>query len=238
MRDQDISVSFRVYVPVSASTDLRTNGGNIDCANLSGSKQKVDTRGGNIAFENLKGEISGNTSGGNISVVRCAETVDVRTSGGNIYTRQSQGRLILFTSGGNISLEDLSGTIKAETSGGNVGAEKISGTLAASTSGGNVGLHDLSCALEASTSGGNVDVSIVKMGEYVKLANRGSGHTQLRLPATVGIDIDATGHTVKINPDENFKGDRREGEWKGSVNGGGIPVTIHGGDSRVVVNMR
>ena len=237
-RNQDISVSFRVYVPASASTDLRTNGGNIHCANLSGGIQKVDTRGGNIAFEDVKGELSGNTSGGNISIVRCAETVNVKTSGGNIHTRQSQGKLNLYTSGGNISLEDLSGTIKAETSGGNVGADKVDGTLTTSTSGGNVGLHDLSCAVDASTSGGNVDVSIVKMGQYVKLANRGSGHTQLRLPADVGIDLDASGHSVKINPDENFKGDRRERELKGSVNGGGTPVTIDGGDSRVEVNFR
>lgn len=237
-RDQDISVSFRVFVPVSASGDLMTNGGNIHCARLSGGTQKVMTKGGNIAFEDLKGQLSGNTSGGNISVVRCAEKVDMRTSGGNIHARQTEGQLTLFTSGGNISLEELSGTIKAETSGGNVGAERVNGILTTSTSGGNLGLQDLSCALDASTNGGNIDASIVKLVQYVKLGNHGSGHTHLRLPGAAGFDIDANGHSVKINPEENFKGNRSDKEWKGSVNGGGIPVTIDGGDSKVVVDVR
>ena len=162
----------------------------------------------------------------------------MKTSGGNIHSLKSQGQLTMFTSGGNISLEQLSGTIKAETSGGNVAAEQLSGTLSTSTSGGNLSLRDLSCALEASTSGGNVDVSIVKMVQFVKLANRGSGHTQIQLPDGVGLDLKATGHSVKVNPADKFKGDISEKEWKGSVNGGGIPVTIDGGDTKVVVNIR
>jgi DUF4097 and DUF4098 domain-containing protein YvlB len=235
-RDDDISVSLRLYVPPSASSELSTKGGNIHCAKLAGGKQQVMTKGGNIAFDEIKGNVSGNTSGGNISIVNCSETIDVKTSGGNIHCQNSQGQLTLYTSGGNIAMEELNGTIKAQTSGGNVSAEQVDGTLNTSTSGGNLSLRELSCALDASTSGGNVDVSILKMVQYVKLANRGSGHTQLRLPGGAGVDLKATGHTVKINPAANFKGDMSEKEYKGTVNGGGLPVTIDGGDSRVVVN--
>jgi DUF4097 and DUF4098 domain-containing protein YvlB len=236
-RDGDVSVSLRLYVPPSASTELSTKGGNIHCAKLTGGKQQVMTKGGNIALNEIKGNVSGNTSGGNISIVNCSETIDVKTSGGNIHCQNSQGQLTLYTSGGNIAMQELNGTIKAQTSGGNVSADHVGGTLNTSTSGGNLSLRDLSCALEASTSGGNADVSILKMVQYVKLANRGSGHTQLRLPHDAAVDLKANGHTVKINPAESFKGDISEKEYNGKVNGGGIPVTIDGGDSRVVVNV-
>lgn len=134
-------------------------------------------------------------------------------------------------------LEDLSGKVDAETSGGNVSAEEVEGTLSTSTSGGNLSLRKLSCALDASTSGGNADVSLVKIVDHVKLTNHGSGHTQLRLPAGVGVNLDASGHSVKLNPSSGFKGDISEKAYKGTVNGGGVPVTINGGDSRVVVNI-
>ena len=201
-RDPEVSVSFRLYVPVSASNELHTSGGNIHCRHLSGGRQKV------------------------------------MTSGGNIHARQSKGRMTLFTSGGNISLNELSGAIKAETSGGNVGAENIIGALTTSSSGGNLSLRELSCSLEASTGGGNIDAMFRKMVDYIKLRNRGSGHTQLQLPDGIGMNIQATGNSVKMNNSSAFDGDISEHEVKGSVNGGGIPVTIDGGDSKVVVTIR
>jgi hypothetical protein len=236
-RDYNISVSLKVFVPVSASSSLSTNGGNVNCVKLSGGTQKVMTKGGNISFDEIKGDVSAHTSGGNISIRNCSEIFDVKTTGGNIHCVNSNGQLTLFTSGGNIVMDELTGTIKAETSGGNVSAEEVSGTLHTSTSGGNLSLRDLSCALDASTSGGNADVSMLKIVQYVKLANSGGGHTQVRLPGGVGVDLKATGHTVKVNPSGTFRGDIREREYQGTLNGGGLPVTIDGGDSRVVVNV-
>src|SRR5687768_994675 len=66
--NEQVSVSFRLYVPVTSSGDLRTSGGNIHCRNLSAGRQKVMTSGGNIAFDDVKGHVSGKTSGGNISI--------------------------------------------------------------------------------------------------------------------------------------------------------------------------
>lgn len=237
-RDVQISVSFRLYVPVSASSDIQTSGGNISCSNLSAGSQRVKTSGGNIAFNKVKGDVVGKTSGGNVSIRNCGESLDVSTSGGNIHAVQSNGKLTLFTSGGNISLEELSGTIKATTSGGNVGANRVDGSLVTSSSGGNLHLGDLSCSLDASTSGGNLNVALTKMGDHVKLRNSGSGHTQLELPGSIGVDLHATGRSVKLERSSGFSGDLSEREVKGSLNGGGVPVTIDGGDSRVVVSTR
>ncbi|MBL7699206.1 MAG: hypothetical protein JNK79_13660 [Chitinophagaceae bacterium] len=237
-RNDQVSVSFRVYVPVSVSSELNTSGGNISCRHLSGNRQWVQTSGGNIAFDDVKGDATGKTSGGNISISNCSETFDLFTSGGNIHARRSEGKLSLSTSGGNIALEELSGTIKAKTSGGNVTADRVSGSLITSSSGGNLQLGDLSCSLEASTSGGNLNIAIKKIGEHVKLRNSGGGNTHLELPGGTGMDIHATGSSVRVERTVGFTGDIREREIKGSVNGGGIPVDIDGGASRVVVTIR
>lgn len=235
-RGPEVSVSFRIYVPASSSSELKTSGGNIHCKGLSGGKQQVETSGGNIAFDDVKGKVSGKTSGGNISLNNCSDNFQVSTSGGNIHAENSDGTLTLFTSGGNIGLDDLSGDIKAETSGGNIGANRISGKLETSSSGGNLSLRDLSCAVNAGTSGGNMDVSIRKADQYIKLYNRGSGSVRVQLPGGLGMDLQASGRTVKVNNLEGFTGDINEREVKGSVKGGGIAVTIDGGDSRVEVS--
>lgn len=237
-RDAQIGVSFRIYVPASAAGELLTSGGNIHCVNLAGAKQRIRTSGGNIAFNDVKGEVSGKTSGGNISLKGCSETFELSTSGGNIDARQSSGKLSLSTSGGNISLEELSGAIKATTSGGNVSGEEIDGSLITSSSGGNVSLSELTCSLEASTSGGNMTIEIDKIVKHVKLRNNGGGNTKVELPASTGMDIHATGSRVKIDRLSAFNGDISEREVTGSINGGGVPVNIDGGASRVTVTLR
>lgn len=236
--NEQVSVSFRIYVPVTASSDLRTSGGNIRCRHLSAERQQVMTSGGNIAFDEVKGHVSGKTSGGNISINNCNDTFELFSSGGNIHARESNGNFSLSTSGGNIALEDLAGTIKATTSGGNVTADRVEGSLTTSSSGGNLRLQELSCSLDAATSGGNLHVIMRKTGAYVKLRNQGSGHTLLELPGTSGLNIHATGRSIELPKSPAFTGDISEREVNGTLNGGGVPVTIDGGDSRVVVKVR
>ena len=237
-RNSNISVSFRLYVPAASSTQLSTSGGNLHAMKMNSGKHQLTTSGGNIAFDDVKGEVSGKTSGGNISVSNCSESVEVFTSGGNISARESNGKLKLSTSGGNIALDELSGETRAETSGGNIAASDISGVLNTSSSGGNLSLVRMSCALEASTSGGHLVVEMRKLDRYVRLRNRGSGTTELRLPQDAGIDLSASGHSVKLDHARGFSGDMNEREVKGKLGGGGLPVTIDGGDSRVVVSLK
>lgn len=233
-----LSVSFRLYVPVGSSTELETSGGNLHLMKLTGGKHRAHTSGGNIAFDAVKGNVSGKTSGGNISVSNCGESIDVFTSGGNILARESNGKLKLSTSGGNISMEDLSGETKAETSGGNVTANNISGVLHTSSSGGNFRLVSLACAIEASTSGGHLLVEMRKLDQYVTLRNHGSGTTTLQIPGNAGVDLSVTGRSVKLDHASGFSGDMNEREVKGKLGSGGIPVTIEGSDSRVVVTLK
>jgi len=224
-----LSISFKVYVPHNASTDLTTSGGNISLTSLTGT-QDFTTSGGNLNIDHLTGHIKGRTSGGNITLSELKDDIDLSTSGGNINAGNASGNIRLSTSGGSLTLRELNGTIKATTSGGNVHADNIEGELSAHTSGGNVSMTGLVCSLETSTSGGNIDVSIKTLGKYVKISNSG-GHIDLQVPQGQGMDLNLSADRVNAVALTGFKGDVKKDHIDGTLNGGGVPVTVHGGSS-------
>lgn len=226
-----LSFSFKIYVPQKVSTQLKTSGGNIDLAGLSG-EQDFKTSGGNLSLNSVMGNIRGKTSGGNISIKNCKNDLDLSTSGGNILAENSEGHIIVSTSGGSVQLNGLKGNIDASTSGGNIDGESIEGTLSAHTSGGNVSLQKLSCSLKASTSGGNIDVSILHPGKYISLKNS-AGQVRLVLPKNTGMDLKLNAMNISTQNLENFRGTNSKDEISGTVNGGGIPVTIDSNGGKI-----
>jgi len=158
------------------------------------------------------------------------DDIDLTTSGGNITAENAHGDIKLSTSGGSLTLAQLQGTIRATTSGGNIHADNIEGELSAHTSGGNVGMTNLSCSVETSTSGGNIDVSIKTLGKYVKISNSG-GHIDLQVPQSQGMDLNLSADKVNATALSGFKGDIKKDRIEGSLNGGGVPVNVHGGSS-------
>jgi len=231
---KSLSFSFKIYIPQKVSTQLRTSGGNIDLTGVSGD-QDFKTSGGNLSLNSVEGNIKGKTSGGNISLKNCRNELDLSTSGGNIIAEKSEGKIHLSTSGGNVQLNDLKGNISASTSGGNVEGETIEGELTAHTSGGNVSFQKLSCTLVASTSGGNIEVSILRIGKFITL-NNSAGQVKLVLPKNTGMDLKLNASKITTQNLENFSGNNSKNEISGTMNGGGIPVTVddNGGKIEVV----
>lgn len=226
-----LSISFKVHVPQTVSTDLATSGGNIQLSNLSGS-QKFSTSGGNLTVENTSGKTKGSTSGGNVYVKGSKDDIQLTTSGGNIEALDCTGDLALSTSGGSIKLTRLNGQIEASTSGGNVEGKTIEGALAAHTSGGNVALDDLACSLNASTSGGHIDIAIKQLRNDVKISNSG-GNINLQLPKGAGVDLDLRGSKVQNIKLDGFSGTIEDDQIRGKLNGGGTSVAVRAGSGRV-----
>ena len=226
-----LSISFRIFTPVNVTTDLQTSGGNIELNNVSG-KQRFGTSGGNLRINNVSEDIKGRTSGGNIQLTNCKDEIDLQTSGGNIQASNCTGNIDLETSGGSLKLSDLKGKIKAHTSGGNVQGESISGELISHTSGGNIDMQRLSCSLETSTSGGNIDVSIKELGKYITINNSG-GNIALEMPGNKGVDLKLAADKIKTGTLNNFNGKSDDDEINGTLNGGGIPVSVRAGSGRI-----
>lgn len=145
----NFSVSFKVYTPVKATTELRTSGGSIELANLIG-YQSAKTSGGSIRAEKIGGDVELRTSGGSITINDVEGAVDANTSGGRIKGEDITGGIIAKTSGGSIDLEGVSGNIEAKTSGGSIDVEAL----------------DPKDFIELRTSGGSISVTVPRDRGY------------------------------------------------------------------------
>jgi hypothetical protein len=233
---RSLNISFAIFVPNEVSTHLATSGGGINLQNLSGT-QDFSTSGGGLNVKQLSGHITGHTSGGGIYVADSKDGIDLTTSGGGIEAIRCSGKIKLNTSGGSLDLKELEGDISAVTSGGGVSGENIKGILSTHTSGGNMNLENLSASLDASTSGGDIDVEIKEPGKYVKLRNSG-GKIDLRIPKNTGFNLRINADKIKTDALSNFSGSMEENQIDGSVNGGGIPVTVNAGGGKINLNFR
>ena len=232
-----LSISFKFYTPRKVTADLRTSGGSIQLSSLSGN-QKFRTSGGSLSMRDVDGDINGQTSGGSIHFDGCqagtSGHLDLQTSGGSIDGKSSTGNMRLHTSGGSIHLSDLKGNVDAQTSGGSVNGESLDGDIKASTSGGSVRLANVTGSIDASTSAGGVDVSITKLTGPVRLSTS-AGSVRVKMPLDKGITLNLSGNSIKI-PLNNFNGDTEKDHIRGTLNGGGIPVTLTANSGSVYVN--
>lgn len=93
--------SYLIQVPMRFDLELKSSGGNIQIANVSG-LIKCLSMGGNIDLKNLRGEISIKTMGGNISLEDSAVNGTLETLGGKVRVRNVQGIVTGISPGGKV----------------------------------------------------------------------------------------------------------------------------------------
>lgn len=142
-RNNNTSISFKVFTPRQMSTDLKTSGGHITTSGLAGNQQ-IATSGGHLNLSDLEGQVNARTSGGHIDLANVSGEIEARTSGGHISAQNSNGSLMVRTSGGHINLENIAGTVEASTSGGRISAN----------------ITEMGEFARLRTSGGNVDITV------------------------------------------------------------------------------
>jgi hypothetical protein len=175
-----LRVKYMIIVPSEYNVDLQTKGGSISVQDLRG-EVKSNTSGGGLNFDNIDGNIYGRTSGGSIKIGTVKGSTDIHTSGGSITIRLAEGPVDAQTSGGSITVEEVMGTIKAHTSGGSVKAtitRQPESDCRLTTSGGTITVFlsdDFDLNLNAETSGGNVqaDFPIALSGDLSKRSIQG-----------------------------------------------------------------
>ncbi len=175
-----VQIDFTITVPTRYSTDLRTSGGDITVASLTGTLA-ARTSGGDIELARIDGKISASTSGGDITLTEGTEQARLRTSGGNIRVGKIAGAADIETSGGDIEVTAAGSSLQASTSGGDVRATFEGGLPAdasLSSSGGDIVARLAKATpfqLDASTSGGNVDAT----GLTITIERGGVGKNRL-----------------------------------------------------------
>ncbi len=158
---RSVESSFNITVPASFTLDINTSGGDISIDRVKGNTT-LRTSGGDIELLSTGGTVNAKTSGGNV-VVRDAEgTVNVKTSGGDLDLERIKGLLDAATSGGNITLRSADKEVTLRTSGGDIEIIEVAGNVVASTSGGDMHVENTSGSVEVSTSGGDVVLRDIK----------------------------------------------------------------------------
>ena len=140
---RNLKVEFKLTVPMDYNVNL-------------------DTSGGSLSIEDLKGNVIARTSGGSINVGNIVGDVELDTSGGSISTDTITGNLDAHTSGGSINVKvdkQLSEDANLTTSGGTITARL---------------LEDIQIDLDASTSGGRVKSDFEVEGRVKKQSIKGS----------------------------------------------------------------
>jgi DUF4097 and DUF4098 domain-containing protein YvlB len=179
---------------------------------------KLNTSGGNIEIENVKGKIEGETSGGNIELSELESDTKMSTSGGNV------------------KIKNCSGSYDIETSGGNMYADKVVGPIKFETSGGNIDITDSDGKIYASTSGGNVEVALLD-NKGIDLSTSG-GSIRVKVPVTISAEVDAEASGGDVSCDLEFSGKIKDGRMRAKIKGGGNPIKLEtsGGDIIITPN--
>jgi len=211
-KGRNLQVRYLISVPKKFNVDLKTSGGSIQVADLTGNARS-QTSGGSLNFGQIEGPIFGRTSGGGIHVAGCKGEVDVKTSGGGIHLGEVDGDTTAQTSGGSLTVKHVNGKTVVKTSGGSIDVSEVKGSLEAITSGGSITANITDqpsgdCRLQ--TSGGSIKVSLSdKVAVDVDAKTSGGGvKTELPVAAVV-------------------QGEHKPNVLQGKINGGGPTLSLH-----------
>lgn len=144
-----MTFSYKIYVPTSISTELKTAGGHVTLSGVQG-EQLLKSSGGNIRVSNTSGKVGAYTSGGNI---------DISSSKGIIFAQ---------TEGGNITIDDSKGEFRLKTNGGRILSERVSGSMLARVGGGDIRAHFLEVAegVSLETTAGSIFLEVPESTGY------------------------------------------------------------------------
>ncbi|WPP51536.1 DUF4097 family beta strand repeat-containing protein [Catalinimonas niigatensis] len=165
-----------------------------------------------------------NTSGGSINLSKVEGEHNVKTSGGSLNFDEITGYTEAHTSGGSINISQYDGVMKGNTSGGSIRANNSKGELNLHTSGGSIVLEDVSGNIDAHTSGGSIKAFVNDLDEYLTLKTSG-GSINAVIPQGIGVDLNLSGNRVNTKL-TNFTGQAEKNNIEGSMNGGGVPITL------------
>ena len=208
---------YTVQVPRSFNSELRTGGGTIIVAELTGS-MSADTSGGKLKFTHLRGPTGATTSGGSIELNGCEGALKVDTSGGRIDATDGTGSLEARTSGGSIVVRNFGGDTKVETSGGRLTFENINGKIIGRSSGGSI-----SAKLKSPVPG---DVNL----------ETSAGSIDVLVPPDAGLDIEAEASSGRVISELPFIGTRTDRDtMKGKINGGGKSLVLRSGAGSISI---
>lgn len=162
-----------VSVPAGKTIAMHVGVGKAFVTNVDGNIS-VDVASADVAVDHTRGSLNVETGSGNVDLSDAAGRISLETGSGNITTARIRAtRLSLETGSGNVELTDAeSPELNVETGSGDITASGAKGS-------------DVS--LE--TGSGNINVTLVATFQSLRIET-GSGDVTLRVPPTIGAEVD------------------------------------------------
>ncbi len=166
-----------VRTPRSVDVDLRSYDGDIALENVDGNL-KLHTSDGDIAVENVDGNLKLHTSDGDIAGQGLSgTTLNARTYDGNITVEKARfNNMVAHTSDGNVALAATTAEgVDVRTYDGDISCDGVKGSLRLITSDGDITGQGLSgTALNARTYDGDITVETTKFKDLIARTSDGN----------------------------------------------------------------
>ncbi len=182
--EEDYSIEFKerswgISVEISYEGRRRNGGVSLDIQVPKQYDIEMETMGGDLTINGVKGQFSGETMGGEIELFNLKGEVDLTTMGGEIRVEDSELDGQVKTMGGEITLRDVIGDLDASTMGGEVSyrntkrqdPRKDAKEIKISTMGGEIEVDDAPGGANVSTMGG--EIKIRRARKFVKAKTMG-----------------------------------------------------------------
>lgn len=150
-----IQSDFKISVPIAFHCDIETKGGDVHIEALKGNV-KTSTGGGDIRIVQIDGMIDVTTGGGDIEISNATQEINARTGGGDIDISIIQGPVHVTTGGGDVTVIDTHDDIDVKTGGGDVDIQKSDGSVDVKTGGGDIQTVEIKGSVSLLTGGGDI----------------------------------------------------------------------------------
>jgi lia operon protein LiaG len=217
----EVRITGRSRSGLEASADLRI-------AVPKGKTLSVNLGVGKAFVSNVEGNIRVSVASADVAADRTRGTLRISTGSGNVDLRTASGDVSLESGSGDITVAGAQGpTLKLSTGSGNVTiSDGKAGMLTVETGSGSIDVTGSSGDdVSFNTGSGNVDVTLVATFQALSVET-GSGDVTLRVPPTVGAqvdldtgsgDIDLGGLTLQVRRIEHDHVSGTLGDGKGRL---------------------
>lgn len=178
--------------------------------------------------------IKTNTSGGHITASHLNNIENLSTSGGHITLNDTKGDATIKTSGGHITSSNIVGDITMKTGGGHIKINQIEGAIEAQTGGGHIEIQKADGSISAKTSGGNISSTIQSANNALRFSTS-AGNVSLTLPSDIAASLEIMATSIDLDETFTFSGEKSRKSINGTLNGGGLPITINCGYGNVTI---
>jgi DUF4097 and DUF4098 domain-containing protein YvlB len=165
--------------------------------------------------------------------------LSVHTGDGSVETGNNGGSVEIRTGDGHIVVNGAKGDIRLSTGDGRINATGLDGRLDASSGDGHIQVEGRLDAVNLKTNDGTIEGRFARGSQVSTSWNvrSGDGRITLRLPENFKADLDARTGDGGINVDFPVTVTRKaDSEFRGKLNGGGLPLTIRTGDGSINIS--